>query len=253
MKGLGEIDEVDDPARKHLIVERTYATHAHDRAPVRMSLEGGRELRLSFHRQDLVVITVHRILKAEAVIESGEVECLETAGRWSKRPIECICMTIKEIHIVMVAAEGLQEIDLFGLMVRAEKLFALIDAHHGLAILNISLDHLTHLRLDLFEFFICHEIYMRTAVLHRSQFTDLAVETARKRIIYRQHLVRIHLTDHILKHEAEGADVCAASVRMVISDEFHIVRIYDLIVERDELPVHKGRQHRHSAAAFRID
>ena len=153
----------------------------------------------------------------------------------------------------MILAENLQQVDFFSLMIACKKLFTLLDAHHLLGERNITRHDFMHACLDLFKLIVCREIHARTAVFHRLKLTDLAVETAWKRVIYRQNLFRVHFPDHILKHEAEGTDVCTASVRMFISYELHIVRIDDLIVERDELPVHEGGQNRHPAAAFRIN
>ena len=253
MEGLRKVDQVHYLARLYLGVQCTDTAHTHDRTPVGMFLQGARQLRLSLHRKHLVIIAFHRVLQAEAVIEAHYVESLEHACRRSQRSIECISLSIKEIHIIMTLAENLQQVDFFSLTIACKNLFTLLDAHHLLGERKVARHDFMHARLDLLEFVISREIHAWTAVFHRLKLTDLAVETARKRIIYRQNLFRIHFPDHILKHEAEGTDVCTASVRMFISDELHIVRIYDLIVERNEFPVHEGGQNRHPAAAFRID
>ena len=199
------------------------------------------------------MIAVHRILEAEAVIESDDIESLEDACRRSQWAVERICLSIKKIHIVMILAQALQKIHFLRLMVAREKLFTLIQAQHLLAERQVTGNDFMHVRLDLFDFIVRRKIHARAAVFHRLKLADLTIEAARKRIIYRQHLVRVHFPDDILKNEAERTDVCTASVRVRITDELHIVRVYDLIVERDELPVHESGQNGHAAAAFRLD
>ena len=93
---------------------------------------------------------------------------------------------------------------------------------------------LPHPLLHALKFIISYEIDLRATVFQWNLLTDFAIQSARKRVIYRQDLVGIHFTHNFLQDETEGPDICPSAVRVVISDEKHIMRI--------DYPVVKGLQ-----------
>ena len=144
----------------------------------------------------------------------------------------------------MKTSESLEKVYLLILMICSEEPFAFFQFKHLLGERKVGFHHLPHPVLYLLDLVIGHEEHLRTTVLHRLHFPDFAIEPARKRVIYRKHLVREHLAHHILQHEAQRPYICTSSVRMVISDKTDIMRIYDHIVQRLELIVDQRGKHR---------
>ena len=244
MKGFGHIDKVYYLAGAHTGVQRTYSTQSHYRTPVGIFVERAGYLGLSLHREHLVRLSVHRILQTEAVVEACEVEGGQQACRRDEWAVECICLSIKKIYIVVEPSYAFQEIHFFCLSVFSEQAAAFFHTQHFLAERKVCCDDFSHPFFNLCNLFVCQEYAARSAVFCRLFLTDVAVEPARKGIIYRKYLSRKHFPHYILQHEAQRADVCASSVRMVISDEAHIVWVYDLVVEGLEFVVDEHCQNR---------
>ena len=62
-------------------------------------------------------------------------------------------------------------------------------------------------------------------------------------MVYHQDLVRKQLTHSVLQHEAQGTQIGAPSVRMIVSDELHLVSHRQLEVEFLQFVVHQCREH----------
>ena len=129
---------------------------------------------------------------------------------------------------------------LLTLVLTLENPAAVLKTHHGLGKRKIGSNNVSHCSFYRFNLRVCHKIYIRTTILKRLQLADFTIQTTRKGIIYHKNLVREHLAHNLLQHKAQRADICAASIRMIITHKAHVVRIDDLIVKRLQLVVHKG-------------
>ena len=84
---------------------------------------------------------------------------------------------------------------------------------------------------------------IRMAVLHCLGAAYLAVKPARKGIFYGEDFSGVQFPYRILEHEAQGADICPASVRVAVSDELHLVGDHGLELQFLQLVVHKCGKH----------
>ena len=168
-----------------------------------MFLEGCGKFRLTLHRKNLVRISVHRILQAEAVVEAHYIESLEHSCRRSQRTIKCISLTIKKVHIVMHAPQSLEKVYFFILTVVRKKLFTFLKRHHLFCKRKVRCNHCVHFCCNAFQLLVGCEEHIRTTVLQCFHFSDLAIQAAWKRIIYSQNLIRKHLSDNSLKNKTQ--------------------------------------------------
>ena len=203
MQGFRKIDQVYYLPGQNLGIKLSYATNTHDRTPVGVFLQGCCKLGLTLHRKYPVKVAVHRILKAESVIEAHYVEGLEAACRRSKRSVEGISLSVKKVHVIVQSSQCLEQVYLLYLVVSCKYPFTFFEIHHLLAERQVSLYHPAHTGHDFLKGIVSQETWFRTSVFHRVQFPDLAIQTAWQRVIYGEYLVRKHLPHDILKDEAE--------------------------------------------------
>ena len=117
---------------------------------------------------------------------------------------------------------------------------------------KVRKDHLAHVLLYLRNLLVRREIDRMLAVISDPAFLDLAVETGRKGMVDNEHLVRIHVRDDFLEYEAERAEVAAATVRVIVADEFYFHGLVHLVGQLLELLVRQRCKHRHIFFCLRI-
>ena len=89
-------------------------------------------------------------------------------------------------------------------------------------------------------------------VLAQFHVTDIAIQTARKRMVNDKHLVRKQFPDCVLQDKAERTQVSTTAIRMIVTDKFHFMGHRQPIIEFLQLMVHKCREHRIFHAGFLI-
>ena len=152
-------------------------------------------------------------------------------------------MSVKEIHTAYELAERLLELSFFRLVILLEHLLCRYGIYLLLPERHVGGDDFLHPALDRRQLLLRQYQCPATSVLLFPGLYHLAVKAARKRMVYHQDLVRKQLTYSVLQHEAQGTQVGAPSVRMIVSDELHLVSHRQLEVEFLQFVVHQCREH----------
>ena len=157
--------------------------------------------------------------------------------------MECVGLSVKVVNTATECPETLLKLGLLRLVILNEQLLGLLGEHLDLCERQILRHYFLHLLPDPVDLVIGHEIGFVPPVIVLSFLDDLAVQSARKRVVNHQHLVRIEFPHSVLKHEAKRPHVASSPVRMVIPDELDPVQVGRLETEFLQLVVHQSRQY----------
>ena len=149
-------------------------------------------------------------------------------------------------------AEGAQQLCLVILSAVHEDLLHLVECHLYLPEGQVTAYDFLHLAFEPFNLLVSDVVDGRPPVFLVLALVYLAVESARKRVVYAEDLVRIEFLHGIAQHEAQRPDVCPAPVRVVVPYEAYGVRHHDLELKLFQPVVHKCGEHRQFCAGLVI-
>ena len=241
---LGDVDDVDSLASLDGLVEFADAMDPDDAAPVGIFGQGGGDLGLTAHRHDLAEVVEDRRLEAETVAESVQVKGLQIARRRDQRTVEGVRQAIQRINVGDKLSETAEQFRLVPLMLVLIDADGIFGRDLGFAERKIRGDDFLHPGFQPVDLLVFQEIDRAVPVFPPDGFLQLAIQAAREGVVNHEDLVRKQFPDGFLQDEAEGTDVAAPAVRMVVADEFNLVRHDHRITKFLEFVVHESGQDR---------
>ena len=158
--------------------------------------------------------------------------------------MERIRLSVKEIHTAQELAERTLKFSLVRLVIVVEQQLRLDRVHLPLLERHISIHNLAHTVPDRVNVIVAEFQRCTPPVLAKLHLADIAIKAARKGMVNDKDLVRKEFTHSVLQHETQRTEICTPSVRMVISDELHLMGHRKLEIKFLKLVVHQSSQNR---------
>ena len=240
MLGFREIDDIDRLSVHDCSVQGSQAVNSDNGTPVGVFLQRSVNFALTLERHHLVEIVQGRRLQAEPVAETDDLEDFKETGGRDERTVKRVRAAVKVVDTAGKSPQTYLQFRLGRLVVGLENPLRFRGKQFLFDEREILPDDFPHLVPDRFQFFVRGKINHATSVLHFHRLPDFTVETAGQGMVNDQDLVGIEFPDGILQDEAERTDVGSATVRVVVSDEFHLVENHRFIRQFLKFVVDEG-------------
>ena len=166
-------------------------------------------------------------------MEGHQVKDLQIARGGHQRAVEIVGHTVQEIHRAGVSAQGALDARLQALVLGLEDGLGLRGKHFLMRKRQVQGHQAAHLFPQL-----------QNVLVGDMLSPELAVISAGKGVVNLENLLRKQVPRRPLRQKAQGTDVGAAAVRMVVADKLHVGRLVQFIIQGFQLVIHQGGQDR---------
>ena len=233
LTGFAKVYETYGAAGKKPLVKRSHAHYSRGLAPVAVLLQGSCQFHLLLPGNRARNIFVGRILEAESVVERHKVEDLQHTRRRHQRAVEIVGNVAHPVNGAERTPQGLLQPRLKLLVLGLEEGFGIGRNHLGVRERNVQGHQAAHFLPH------GHYLFVRDAVS-----AELAVKPAGKGVVYLEYALRVKMPHGRLRQKAQGPQVSAPSLRVIIADKLHSMRVEHGEIQRLQEVVHKHCQNR---------